>query len=63
MNRLTEPGTTTHDNKIALLRPKFADEIKLYGITSVIVSDGRVYVDSAEKLPYELFNSIECFLL
>jgi len=50
-------------NHLTQLRDKFAQEIKQYGITSVTVIDGRVYVESAEKLPWELFNSIECELL
>lgn len=50
-------------NLLTELQSKYANEIKRYGITSVIVSDGRVYVESAEKLPYELFNSIECYLI
>jgi len=50
-------------NQLPLLTQKFAHEIKLYGITSVTVSGGRVYYESAEKLPYELFNSIECYLI
>lgn len=50
-------------NQLEKLREKFAAEIKLYGIISVTVIDGRIYVESAEKLPYELFNSIECYLL
>lgn len=50
-------------NRLPQLRAKFAHEITRYGITSVIVAEGRIYVESAEKLPYELFNSIECYLL
>jgi len=50
-------------NRLSELRGKYAAEIKLYGITSVTVLSGRIYVESAEKLPYELYQSIECFLL
>lgn len=50
-------------NHLPSLRDKFSDEIIKYGITSVIVTDGRVYIESAEKIPYELFNSIEYYLL
>lgn len=50
-------------NKLSQLRAKFDAEIKLYGIASVTVSDHRIYVESDEKLPYELFNSIENYLL
>lgn len=50
-------------NHIHTLSEKFAAEIKQYGITSVTVSGGLVTVESAEKLPYELFSSIECYLL
>jgi len=50
-------------NHIQSLHAKFSDEITQYGITSVIVTDGRVYIESTEKIPYELFNAIECYLL
>lgn len=50
-------------NHLHTLHHKFSDEIKQYGITSVTVTDGRVYYESAERLPYELFNSIEYYLL
>jgi len=50
-------------NHIPYLLAKFSDEIKQYGITSVTVTDGRVYIKSTEKIPYELFNSIEFYLL
>lgn len=50
-------------NHIETLRTKFADEIKRYGIRSVTIRDNRIQVDSDERLPYELFASIECELL
>ena len=50
-------------NHLTTLRTKFSDEITQYGITSVTVTEGRVYIESTEKIPYELFNAIECELL
>jgi len=50
-------------NHLPTIIHKFSDEITQYGITSVTVTDGRVYVESTEKIPYELFNAIEYYLL
>lgn len=50
-------------NHLENLRIKFADEIKRYGIRSVYVRAGRVDIESDERIPYELFASIECELL
>lgn len=50
-------------NHIPYLLAKFSDEITQYVITSVTVTDGRVYIESTEKIPYELFNAIEFYLL
>ncbi len=46
-------------NKISLLRDKFANEIKLYGIRSVKAVAGTIEIDSESRLPYELFASIQ----
>jgi hypothetical protein len=51
------------ENKLPLLRKKFSVQIKQYGIKVVLVINGRIEVESDEKIPYELFNSIECELL
>lgn len=50
-------------NHLDSLRTKFADEIVRYGIRSVYVRAGRVDIESDERIPYELFASIECELL
>lgn len=50
-------------NQIAQLQAKFAKEIIQYGISEVIVKDGAVKVQSKERLPWELFASIEAELL
>ena len=46
-------------NQISLLRDKFANEIKLYGIRSVKTVAGTIEIDSEIRLPYELFASIQ----
>lgn len=50
-------------NQLDKLREKFSSEIKWYGITSVRVQDGNLYIDSDEPIPYELRYSIEVELL
>lgn len=50
-------------NYLDSIRIKFAAEIKRYGIRSVYVRAGRVDIESDERIPYELFASIECELL
>lgn len=50
-------------NHLPILREKFSQEIKQYGITAVTVSEGRIKVEADEKIPYELFNSIKNYLL
>jgi len=50
-------------NTITQLQHKFAKEIIQYGISEVVVRDGIVKVQSKERLPWELYASIEAELL
>lgn len=51
------------ENQLHKLQSKYSSEIKQYGISEVTVTEGRIKVKSESNIPYELFCSIECYLL
>lgn len=50
-------------NQLPKLQLKYSSEIKQYGISEVYIYEGRVKIKSESNIPYELFCSIECYLL